>query len=358
MRKKLFIACGGAVILSVVAGLLMWYMMMQPLYRPGMVRSGENLSAPLQPPEQVGSADYFQVEKEVRLFKFQVGSGRNVLVIHGGPGFPFAETPEGFLPLTSSYRLVFYDQRGAGKSTRPFDRFTSKNYYANMKALDKALGLGAQIADIERIRQILGEDRIILLGHSFGGFLASLYAAEFPDHVRGLILVAPANLLVMPPPGGGLFENMKEFLPSQIRSEYESFINSYLDFGSIFNRQENDLIALNRKLADYYQAAMKTRGLSLPEGAASVNPGGWMVWAMYFSMGRRHDFGPPLHAVKAPVLVLHGEKDLQTERETRLYAEAFPQARFQIMPDAGHFMFYEKPVAFADAVRPFLDSLQ
>ena len=84
--------------------------------------------------------------------------------------------------------------------------------------MDKTLGLGAQIADIERIRQIMGEDQLILVGHSFGGFLAALYAAEFPEHVKALILVAPAEMLVMPPDSGGLYEQVKPLLPDEYAS--------------------------------------------------------------------------------------------------------------------------------------------
>jgi proline iminopeptidase len=52
-------------------------------------------------------------------------------------------------------------------------------------------------------RTILGGGKLMLVGHSFGGFLASLYAAEFPQHVKALILIAPADVLVFPQEGKG-----------------------------------------------------------------------------------------------------------------------------------------------------------
>lgn len=69
-----------------------------------------------------------------------------------------------------------------------------------MTTLEQTLGLGAQIADIERIRRLLGDEKLILMGHAWGGFLALLYAAEFPDRIDALILVFPADVLVMPQP--------------------------------------------------------------------------------------------------------------------------------------------------------------
>jgi len=119
-------------------------------------------------------------------------------VIHGGPGFPPLRSWPALDRLAAKYRFNYYRQRGCGKSTRPVMRFSSRNFYKNLIILNAALGLGAQIADIERIRRILGQEQLILIGHSFGGFIASLYAAEFPEHVDKLILLAPADVMKMP----------------------------------------------------------------------------------------------------------------------------------------------------------------
>ncbi len=279
--------------------------------------------------------------------------GRNVLVIHGGPGYPYTAPWTGFEPLTQSYRFQYYDQRGCGQSTRPIDEFSSQNYYENLTTLDKTLGLGAQIADVERIRQILGEEKLILVGHSFGGFLASLYAAEFPEHVQALILVAPAETLVMPPPSGGLFEQVRKRLPEDMRADYDAYLKRYLDFQSIFSQSEADLTALNEEFARYYQSAVPTAVVS-SEGKA----GGWMVQALYFSMGQRHDYRAALKAVTAPVLVIHGTNDLQPETASRMYVEAFPNARFEVIENATHFPFEEQPEEFGAIVGEFLSGLK
>ena len=175
------------VVIGIGAGIFIWRSFGQALYTPGMVSAGENLRAPLTPPQQSGAEDFWQVEPDIELHHFDVGEGRNVLVVHGGPGMPYTEAWPGLEPLTDGFRFHYYDQRGSGLSTRPIDSFDSSNYYENVTALDQTLGLGAQVADIERIRQILGEEKLILIGHSFGGFIASLYAAEFPDNVEALI---------------------------------------------------------------------------------------------------------------------------------------------------------------------------
>jgi proline iminopeptidase len=198
VKKAVLIGIAALLLLLIIAGVLFWHFMSKPLYEPGMVRAGKDLRASLTPPAQSGDANFWSVEQDIKLYHFSDGTGKSVLVVHGGPGYPIRSSLPGLKPLTGRYRFIYYDQRGCGKSARPIDRFASSNYFENVKTLDRTLGLGAQIADIERIRRILGEEKLTILGHSFGAFLASLYAAEFPENVRALILVAPAEVLVMP----------------------------------------------------------------------------------------------------------------------------------------------------------------
>lgn len=357
MRKIIFIAALVLFLVVIAGGVVFWYMMQQPLYTPGMVRAGTNLRAPLVPPAQSGG-ELWNMENDIVLHHFSAGKGTNVLVVHGGPGYPFAAPLASLSPLTSQYTFHYYDQRGSGRSTRPISRFTSSNTYENMQTLDRTLGLGAQIADIERIRQILGDDKIILVGHSFGGFLASLYAAEFPEHVKALVLVAPAETLVMPPPSGGLFEQIKPMLANEMRSDYDAFLKRYLDYGSIFAKSDADLVALNDEFARYYTLAANRKGFAVPAETQPVESGGWMVHAMYVSMGLQHDYRPALKSVTAPVLVIHGANDLQPEAASRMYADAFPNARFEVIGNAGHFAFADQPEVFALVVGKFLDSIR
>lgn len=352
-RKWIMVLVGLLVAAVVLLGGGFWYMSTQPLYAPGMVRREQGLSAPLAPPPQVDGSATWRVEPGIELAHFAAGEGRTVIVVHGGPGIPFTAPLHALDPLTTAYRFHYYDQRGSGESTRPFDRFEGGNPYNNMQALDRALGLGAQVADIERIRRLLGEDKLILLGHSWGGLLASLYAAEFPEHVDGLILVSPANMLVMPQPEeeSDLFASVRDRLPAERQAEFASFMDEYMDFASLFEKSEDELVALNERFGEFYAAVV-----DLP-AVEQGRPGGWMVWAQYISMGQRHDYRKALAAVEAPVLVLHGLDDLQSEQASRMYAEAFPHATFETIADAGHFSFEEQPRAFAGLVQAFLDDL-
>lgn len=332
------------------AGGWFWYSMQQPLYRPGMVRAGKNLRAALTPPAQTGNEQFWQVEEDIQLHHFAVGhaEGRNVLIVHGGPGMPYTEAWQGLSPLTDAYRFHYYDQRGAGQSTRPFERFASRNYYQNMTTLEQTLGIGAHLADIERIRQLLGEEKLLLIGHSWGAFLTTLYAAEFPERVEAMILVSPADMLVMPQKQDDLFATVRKRLPVEMHDEYDAYMKAYLDFGGIFTKTETELQAANRQFGTYYQLATEQSALSGGEA------GGWMVHAMYFSIGRRHDYRAALQSITAPVLILHGADDLQSEAVSQGYVDALTNAQLAVIPNAGHIAFDEQPAAFAQQVQQFL----
>lgn len=106
-----------------------------------------------------------------------VGTGDRILVlVHGGPGTPAPEYLTQFAPLVQNgIRLVYYDQRGVGASPDP-DPVDPRGWSPD-----------AYVADLERLRQRLGVEKINLLGHSWGGELVSLYTAAHPDRVERLV---------------------------------------------------------------------------------------------------------------------------------------------------------------------------
>lgn len=357
-RKILYLLLGlaGLTIIVIVGGF--WIMATKPLYQPGMVSQEEGLNAALEPPAQPAGSQTWLVEPGIELAHFAEGNGRNVLVIHGGPGLPFARPMTGLGSLTDEYQFHYYDQRGCGESTRPVESFASRNVYQNMLLLERSLGLGVQVADIERIRRILGDEKLILVGHSWGGFLASLYAAEFPDHVQALILVAPANVLVMPQEEAesDLFASVRNRLPESQRAGFDEFMAEYMDFSRLFTKTEEDLVKMNQEFGEFYVQVMgEVSHEELPEQG---RPGGWMVWAQYLSMGQRHDYRPALGKVSAPVLVIHGADDLQSEAASRLYAEALPNSEFRVIEHASHFSFEQQPEIFMQMIKEFLTGLE
>ena len=354
MKKILIYVAATLVVLIIATAAWLMYAMGQPLYEPGMVRAQVGLRGPLEPPAQGREPGVWHVGNDVRLHWFAEGTGPPVLVVHGGPGRPIGGALAALAPLTTKRRFVYYDQRGCGGSTRPADRFASANFGANVSELDAVLGLGAQIADIERIRRLLGEEKLVLLGHSFGGFLATLYAAEFPEHVERMVLVAPADLLLLPVEGGDMFQVIGQRLPDERKFPFDDFLDDYMDFSSLFAKDEATLRDLNGKMADWY---LEAGGRAEVPEAALGDPaagGGWSVQAAYFSMGRAHDYREALRAIQAPVLVLHGSADLMPVRGSRNYLDALPNAALEVLEGAGHFLLFEENPAATKVIGNFL----
>ena len=350
MWKRVAVVAAAVAVLAIAGAGIAYWLMGRPLYEPGSVRAGVNVPEPLEPPA-VASADpaFFQVTKDVRLFTFSEGSGEDLLVVHGGPGYPPAGPWPAGAGLSDRYRLVYYHQRGCGESTRPITRLPGESLWRELGELHTRLGLPAQIADIERIRHLLGRERLVLVGHSFGALIAALYAAEFPQRVSALVLVAPEPLFVHPVDGGDLFERVAARLPAPQAREFEAWRSEFLDFGTRLREPDDVLAERYARFGPFYAAAVGIAPRTTP-----ARPGGLMPYAVFVGLGRSHDWRRALARVTAPVLVLHGAKDLQSEEQTRGVAGLFASARFAVIPGAGHVIQEDAPAELARAVREFL----
>src|SRR5206468_3820024 len=113
----------------------------------------------------------------VRLYTRRVGDGPPVVVLHGGPGAHHDYLLPQYDRLARGRSLIYYDQRGGGRS--PVGR-------------DVPVGWQEHVADLEALRARSGLERLTLLGYSWGGLLAVLYALKHPDRVERLALVSSA----------------------------------------------------------------------------------------------------------------------------------------------------------------------
>src|SRR6516162_10743394 len=121
---------------------------------------------------------------QTELFYTSFGEGRPMFMMHGGLGFDHTYFRPWLDPLGDRVQLIYYDHRGNGRSQRPtsYDGISHDTW----------------TADADALRSYLGDELIILFGHSYGGFLAQEYALRYGQHLRGLILSCTAPALDYP----------------------------------------------------------------------------------------------------------------------------------------------------------------
>ncbi len=115
----------------------------------------------------------------VQLHVRTIGDGPDVVVLHGGPGAHHDYLLPHFDALATGRRLRYYDQRGGGRSP---------------VARDVPVGWREHVDDLEALIELWDIAPATLLGYSWGGLLALLYAASHPERVARLALVSPAPL--------------------------------------------------------------------------------------------------------------------------------------------------------------------
>ncbi|HEX6904552.1 MAG TPA: prolyl aminopeptidase [Thermoanaerobaculia bacterium] len=118
---------------------------------------------------------YLKVSDLHEIYYEQSGNreGKAIFFLHGGPGGGTSPAQRRYYD-PKKFRIVLHDQRGAGRS-RPFAEIRQNTTWD-------------LVEDIEKLRQHLKIDRMILLGGSWGSTLALAYAEKYPERVSGLIL--------------------------------------------------------------------------------------------------------------------------------------------------------------------------
>jgi proline iminopeptidase len=262
------------------------------------------------------------------------GQGVPLLVVNGGPGFDHTYEHVTVPGMTSAWetlakkrRVVFYDQRGNGRSgaVKP----------------GQPCGLAEQIEDLEAVRAHVGADKIDLLGHSWGGFLVMAYAARHPEHIRHLITVDSAA-----PKWADTVFLFKDIFPEgQERADGFAFADALGD------KAAND--AGIREYLTWLFYSPEKRDAFL----AQIQPGVFTK-AVNESVEhdvQRFDLNPELRKFKFPTLVITGRYDINVAPSVAYKIhKAISGSQFAVFEKSGHLPFYEEPEAFVRAVEAFL----
>jgi 3-oxoadipate enol-lactonase len=255
----------------------------------------------------------------IELYFEDTGSGDPLLLISGvgantlgwGPLLP---------PLAGRFRVITFDNRGAGRSSAP------SGPYSTQQLADDAVAL---LDD-------LGVARAHVLGMSFGGTIAQELALASPGRIDRLVLFATHAF-----PRPGFWGPWSTFLVQAAEQGLDRAGSALWSMAWMFTptvMAQHDWVetVLAKRLNNPYPAPV--HGLKAQVGASQA-----------------HDSRSRLAQIAAPTLVLVGAEDIITPvADARELAEGIPGARLQVLERGGHLAHLEYPEVVADALLAFL----
>ena len=270
----------------------------------------------------------------VELHYGSAGTGMPAVILSGGPGF----TVDYMIPvgdfLPAGYRRIYFEQRGTGRS-RP------------AKLAPESMTLETAVEDLEGLRVHLKQERLLLVGHSWGGMLAMAYAAAHADRVDRLILIGS---------GGPTLEFTQWFgdnIDARLRPE-DREAQSYWR-GAAKNGVAPDRVALGSIKAivpGYFFD--RTKGLAF---AAQIKDGALhndVNQLLFADLGKHYDLRPGLKKLDRPVLIIQGHQDPMGDKTAEDIHAVIAGSTLTYINKSGHFPWIEQPENFRSAIAEFL----
>ena len=262
------------------------------------------------------------------------GTGQPVLIINGGPGLDSA----GFEPVAKAiaaqgFQSILFDQRGTGRS--PLAEINADN-----------IRLALMVQDIEQLRQHLQHDKLIILGHSFGGMLGAAYAAKYPQHIQKLIFSS----------SGGLDLQFRDQIAERLLNNLDLEQQIKMQMYQLRQRSGDESESTRDKLAQLRANAYVIDKTKAPLIAARLKVVNMTINSLVFAdLDRMHfDLKQQFKTFKAPVLVLQGEKDIISVDTAKTIAGSFNNAGLVLMPDCAHYGWLDQPQLYYNALFAFL----
>jgi proline iminopeptidase len=290
--------------------------------------------APIPPPRISG----YTGTTPVPLYWAEYGrpNATPLLVLHGGPGAHHDYLLPQLLALADDYRLIFYDQRGGGQS----------------KTADRsAITWRTHVSDLDAVIQELSLDPATLVGYSWGGLLAMLFAIESAagrttSQIAKLVLLDPA------PVNRAYRRQFEAEFARRQNSETVAKLRADL---AVSRLRESDPDAFRQRsfelsVAGYFADPSAAHDLTPFRVMARIQDSVWDSLGDY-------DLTRPgqLDSVTAPALVVHGRQDPIPLASSEAIARAL-HAPLVSIDGAGHVPYVERPAEMFAAIRSFLSS--
>ncbi len=257
-----------------------------------------------------------------------------MILLHGGPGFDHSYLRPWLDPVSDVAQLVYVDQRGNGRSQRH-----THEYYQ----------LGIMADDIVLLCQTLHIEHPIVLGQSFGGFVALSIAHRHPDFASGLILFDTSPAWT----GGYDLDALEKLVGGNRGKELREI--AYRE--STGQATEAELKRFEQEVMPlYWHQGFKQEYI----GDMFNNPLINMDIATYMmgTLSKEYDLRPHLKDIKIPALVLQGRYDWVTPMAgAEEMAHTIPDAQLRIFEHSGHMVFIEEQDELVAVIKQWISSL-
>ena len=260
-----------------------------------------------------------------------------LIVIHGGPGASHAALYDGLNKLADDRPVVFYDQLGS---------------YFSPAAMTPHLMRTERFADeLGQVMAALGIENAALLGHSWGGVIATEFALKHPERVTGLVLSSP---LLSTPRWMTDCNDLLDKFPKEMREIVRRCEAEGTTDSPEYEAADND-----------FSARHYCRTVPLPGViAAHKNKRNQHVYntmwgpSEFTALGTLKDLDlfPRLHEIAAPAILICGEHDTATPAAMRDAAKLMQNAEVSVLKDCSHAAYLENNEAYLGEVSRFLSA--
>jgi len=263
-----------------------------------------------------------------------------ILVIHGGPGGDYRSMLKCKAFVDNGYFVVFYDQRGSGLS----QRHPRKAY--NMQVMIDDMG-----AIIRHFRKS-PDQKVFLLGHSWGAMLATAYINQRPSEIAGAILSEP---------GGFTWDVTREYMSRTRELDFFSeVVNDAVYYDQILTVKNDEHEILDYKFA---LSTVVEHANGNPLGNAGSYPSwrsGAVVQIALFEIGEKDgfDFTTNLSQFTTPVVFMYSQMNrAYGPAHAQLVSSAYPNARLKLINGTGHEILWFGWEGYYPTVLEYLNEL-
>ena len=272
-----------------------------------------------------------------------------ILYLHGGPGescfdFTYHQTNR----LGQNFRLIAFDQRGVCRSEGIGE--------------NEPFGLGDLVEDCEELRHSLGVKKWSLIGHSFGGYLAVLYALRYPDSIEKVIFEGPTFDFTYT--AKALLEKTANLFGKYKMPEHQ---DKCLKLSNESSCSAKELVEGYMELSDFLEEKrmqIYTHNFNNPTDYTKYSDEQWEEFydKSIIHYNRLREEGkifesvlPLLKDIKLPCLLILGEHDVVTcPTQIETYKNDVQQGEIYMIENSGHTPHYEAANLFCDVVTDFL----